>query len=157
MLKHEFQNVREIFPRFTSGILASFLIQLVMHVAIHECWFSGHTTNEKPPYQVLSDVYYHKCLSILFYASSYTYISDSWIGPLFGNLARRAVSHGLGWLAPCCAGPAARRGVRPACRAGCPNREKHENVAINDSSWIQKVHTEEYATWGLKLSALPKV
>jgi hypothetical protein len=49
-----------------------------------------------------------------FYASSYIYMSIyiyiSWNGPFFKNVARRALAHGLGWLAPSCDGPAARRG-----------------------------------------------
>ena len=32
--------------------------------------------------------------------------------------------------------------VGPACRAGCRNREKHENVSLSESSWIQKLNTE---------------
>jgi hypothetical protein len=117
--------------------------------------FSGKCANEKLPYinvYLMSMILYvHQ---FFFYASSYIYMSIyiyiyiyiyflEWallqersqesLGPRVG-----LASSILRWT--CCAA-----WVRPACRAGCRNRGKHENVLISESNWIQKVNTDGYA------------
>jgi hypothetical protein len=78
----------------------------------------------------------HTFICVYIHISLYIYIY------IYMSVAGKDLAHGLGWLATCCDGPAARRGVQPACQAGCRNGEKHENVTISESSWIQKLNTE---------------
>ena len=90
----------------------------------------------------MMSVYYHMFVygfMLCAFIDLYTYFLD-W--SLVQELGQESLGPRLGSPAMCWDGSAGCGRLGPACRAGCRNREKHENVSISEPNWIPKLNTE---------------